>query len=389
MGTGIWSMHFIGMLAFHLPIPIAYDFPVTILSMLIAILVSGLALFVVKHPAMTGVNVMAGATLIGVGISCMHYTGMAAMQMSPPIAYDPALFLTSVFIAIAASLAALWIAFQLRQKYSAAAILAKLGSALVMGLAIAGMHYTGMMAAEFAPDSVCLAADASTAGMDSAALARIIGVVTVGILAVTLGISAFDAHYADRTARLAESLRTANAQLRTIALFDSLTGLPNRMLLGDRVEQALGWARRHRNLFALMFVDLDRFKPVNDTYGHTIGDELLKAVATRLVSCVRKEDTVARTGGDEFVVVLAEIATAKDAEIVGRKILTALAMPFVVRGHELSISCSVGINAYPDGGTELATLLSHADAAMYQAKKNGRNTFRFYTPDMRAEPNGH
>jgi NO-binding membrane sensor protein with MHYT domain len=142
MGTGIWSMHFIGMLAFKLPVPMAYDVPLNTLSWLIAVVVSGIALLVVRRPEMTGGNLSVGAALMGVGIGSMHYTGMAAMQMSPPIVYDPPLFIASIIIAIVASLAALWIAFQLRRKYSGTAILAKLGSALVMGFAITGMHYT-------------------------------------------------------------------------------------------------------------------------------------------------------------------------------------------------------------------------------------------------------
>jgi NO-binding membrane sensor protein with MHYT domain len=200
MGTGIWSMHFIGMLAFRLPIPMAYDLLLTMLSMVIAIIVSGFALFVMRRPTLTGSNLSMGAAIMGFGICAMHYTGMAAMRMSPPIRYDPPLFIASVIIAIVASMAALWIAFQLRQKHSAMAVLAKLGSAGVMGLAITGMHYTGMAAAHFAPDSICLAADA-TGGMTNSALAVMIGMITLIILTGTLVISAFDAQFAARAGR--------------------------------------------------------------------------------------------------------------------------------------------------------------------------------------------
>lgn len=158
MGAGIWSMHFIGMLAFSLPIPLAYDGLITVFSMLIAIAVSGVALYVVRQPVLSARNLTSGASLIGIGISSMHYTGMAALRMSPPIQYDPLLFIASVLIAIAASFAALWIAFELRQKDSWLAVLAKLGSAGVMGVAITSMHYTGMAAAEFLPGSLCLSA---------------------------------------------------------------------------------------------------------------------------------------------------------------------------------------------------------------------------------------
>ena len=383
MGTGIWSMHFIGMLAFKLPVPVAYDVLLNSLSWLIAVVVSGVALLVVRRPEMTGGNLSAGATLMGVGIGSMHYTGMAAMRMSPPIQYDPLLFIASIIIAIVASLAALWIAFQLRKKYSGIAILAKLGSAVVMGFAIAGMHYTGMAAAHVEPGSICLAVDA-TGGLGNATLAFIIGVATMSILAVTLVISAFDAHFAAHTARLADSLQVANEQLRSIALHDSLTGLPNRFLLDDRLEQARFRADRNTRSFALLFVDLDRFKPVNDSYGHRIGDELLKRVARRLKNCVRKEDTVARTGGDEFVIVLGDISHATDAASISRKVLEELTRPFHVEGNELGISCSIGISVFPEDGRDIATLMVNADKAMYHAKSTGRSNFRFFSPQMNA-----
>ena len=381
MGSGIWSMHFIGMLAFHLPVAVAYDAAATILSMAIAIVVSGLALFVVRRPVLTGRNITAGATLMGVGISAMHYTGMYAMRMSPPIEYNPPVFIASVIIAIVASFAALWIAFQLRHKGFGVAFFAKLGSATIMGLAITGMHYTGMAAAMFAPDSICLAVD-STNGMQSAALALTIGITTIVILAITLGLSALDAHFATHTAKRADSLEAANEQLLNLALYDSLTGLPNRMLLDDRMAQAASCAERGRKSFALMFVDLDRFKPVNDSFGHSVGDELLKAVAQRLAGCVRKSDTVARTGGDEFVVVLSEIGDPKDAAMVGAKILDELSRPFFVDSHELNISASIGVSVYPGDGKDVNKLKANADVAMYHAKRNGRNSCCFFLPEM-------
>jgi diguanylate cyclase (GGDEF)-like protein len=381
MGTGIWSMHFVGMLAFHLPIAVAYDVSITLFSMAIAIVVSGIALYVVRSPALTRQNVTVGATLMGVGISAMHYTGMHAMRMSPPIQYYPPLFIASVIIAIVASLAALWIAFQLRHRHSGSAILAKLGSALVMGIAITGMHYTGMAAAQFAPDSLCLAAD-STGGMKASTLALGIGIATIGILAVTLAISALDAHFAAHTTKLANSLQAANEQLRNLALYDSLTGLPNRMLLEDRMAQAVTRAERAGKSFALMFVDLDRFKPVNDTHGHQVGDELLKGVAQRLSACVRKADTVARTGGDEFIVVLNEIGNPKDAAMVGAKILDELSRPFFIERRELDISCSIGISVFPKDGQDVLALKANADVAMYHAKRNGRNNYQFFVPEL-------
>lgn len=383
MGAGIWSMHFIGMLAFSLPIPLAYDLRINALSWLAAVAVSGIALFVVRRPSLNGASLWAGAVLMGAGICVMHYTGMAAMRMSPPIQYDPALFAASVMIAIGASFAALWLAFLLKQRFSGAAVLAKLGSAAVMGSAIAGMHYTAMAAARFAPGSVCLAAGGS-GGLDSAMLATLIGIATLGILAATLVVSALDAHFVARTAKLADSLQAANQQLRSIALHDALTQLPNRFLLDDRLAQAAFHADRCGKSFAIVFLDLDRFKQVNDTHGHGAGDEVLKEAARRLTGCLRREDTVARIGGDEFVLVLNEIVPPGGAEVVCRKVLAELARPFSIGALRLEISCSIGVSVYPQDGRDLCALMAAADAAMYRAKRTGRGRFQFFAPGMEA-----
>jgi diguanylate cyclase (GGDEF)-like protein len=156
------------------------------------------------------------------------------------------------------------------------------------------------------------------------------------------------------------------------------------MLLEDRLRQAVSRADRAGTPFSVMFVDLDWFKPINDTYGHSVGDELLKAVAQRMTACVRKSDTVARTGGDEFVVVLGESGDAKNAAMVGAKILDELSRPFLIAGHDVEISCSIGISVYPADGRDVSTLMVKADTAMYHAKKNGRNGYRFFVPEMRA-----
>jgi NO-binding membrane sensor protein with MHYT domain len=211
MGTGIWSMHFIGMLAFHLPTPVTYSLPASFLSMIIAIVVSAIALFILRRPELKLRDLIIGATLMGIGISSMHYTGMIAMQMRPAIHYDPALFVASVLIAIGASLAALLIAFQLRGKHSRVALLAKLASAGVMGLAIAGMHYTGMAAAHFAPGSICVGA--APGGIGNTPLAISIAACTVIILSLTLIVSALDAHFTQNNAKLADSLERITREL--------------------------------------------------------------------------------------------------------------------------------------------------------------------------------
>ena len=142
-------------------------------------------------------------------------------------------------------------------------------------------------------------------------------------------------------------------------------------------------ADRYRKFFALLFIDLDQFKPVNDTYGHDVGDKLLSAVAQRLVSSVRKADTVSRTGGDEFVIVLSEIRDPMDAAMVSGKILNVLSRPFLIERYQVVISGSIGISVYPNDSKEVNILKANADVAMYNAKRDGRNSYRYYVPEMK------
>lgn len=178
---------------------------------------------------------------------------------------------------------------------------------------------------------------------------------------------------------LVDSLRRSEEQVRQLAYFDSLTELPNRRLLLDRLSQALAQAKRHHFAMAVMFLDLDCFKRINDTLGHDIGDELLRRVARRLTTCVRSGDTVSRTGGDEFIIVLTEISHPQDAANVADKIRVALTEPVLIADHRIDVTISIGIAVYPiDGTDDMQALMKKADRAMYAAKDAGRNTYRFY-----------
>ena len=176
--------------------------------------------------------------------------------------------------------------------------------------------------------------------------------------------------------------RALTARLSYLAQHDSLTDLPNRILLKDRLTQATAVAYRHRQKLAVLFLDVDRFKHINDSLGHAIGDRLLQSVAQRLVGCVRSSDTVSRQGGDEFVVLLSEMTLAQDAAIIAEKILLTLATPHRIDQHELHLTASIGIVTYPDDGSEVETLMKNADFAMYHAKDAGRNNYQFFKPDM-------
>ena len=176
--------------------------------------------------------------------------------------------------------------------------------------------------------------------------------------------------------------KEAEKRIIKMATHDALTGLPNRHLLQDRIQQALAYDMRLQRQMAVLFIDLDHFKTINDSLGHEIGDLLLKAVADRLKFCIRNEDTVARQGGDEFIVVLNSIAESLDAAKVAQKILDSLMQSFHIHNNELHINGSIGIAVFPEDGVNAETLLKNSDVAMYHAKKNGRNNYQFFTDEL-------
>jgi diguanylate cyclase (GGDEF)-like protein/PAS domain S-box-containing protein len=178
--------------------------------------------------------------------------------------------------------------------------------------------------------------------------------------------------------------KAAEQRITNLAHYDSLTGLPNRILLADRMKVAIQHAARQSRRLAVLFVDLDRFKPINDSLGHDIGDKLLKAVAVRMQASVRVVDTVSRVGGDEFVVLLSDIELPDDAARVAEKLISGLSQPYRIDDHELLLTASIGICIYPDNGTQPSILLRNADASMYTAKQGGRNRYQFYSEDMTA-----
>jgi len=173
--------------------------------------------------------------------------------------------------------------------------------------------------------------------------------------------------------------KAAEEQMRFLAHHDALTSLPNRILFVERLSHAIAHAQRNQKLVAVMFLDLDDFKQVNDTLGHHVGDQLLQVIAQRLTDCVRAEDTVARLGGDEFTVILEELADAAAVAPIASKIIDTLSQPMILEGQEIVITTSLGISLYPEAGDQPDLLIKHADIAMYQAKEGGRNNFQFYT----------
>jgi diguanylate cyclase (GGDEF)-like protein len=191
-----------------------------------------------------------------------------------------------------------------------------------------------------------------------------------------------DGHVLARVMRYAIERKRVDERMAYLAHYDVLTGLPNRVLFRDRLTRAFAHAQRHGHNIALMFLDLDHFKSINDTLGHDAGDQFLKAVARRLENCVRRNDTIARLGGDEFTVILEDVNDSNDVVAVADKIVDAMSRSHPLEGHEVFVTVSIGIALYPSSGLDAATLIKNADTALYNAKEHGRSCYRFYNPQM-------
>lgn len=505
LGMAVWSMHFIGMLAFHLPIPITYDGHLTFISVLPAIAAALLGFYLLRSPKLQLDKIVIGGFFMGLGITLMHYTGMAALKMQPDISYDPTIFTLSIVIAITAAISALLIVY-LSEKTGLHPLIQHLLGAVIMGFAIAGMHYTAMAGAVFAPGSICsvgglkiepnllalivtsgcfllfsgggfansldrhnalnnlrLAHDQLEAQQKELSIAasafevqegviitdandvilrvnksftKLTGYSAEEVLGKTTAILVSEHHDEQFYQNLLKTLRLekcwvgevwskckngainpyrltitavsspddtvtnyvaaisdirefkeAQENILLLAFHDPLTQLPNRRLLQDRLQQAIAGSVRNQRYGAVMFIDLDHFKILNDTLGHNFGDMLLVEVAHRLQDFVREGDTVTRLGGDEFVVMLEDLSSdAKQAENeatrVGKKIGAAINQPYLLQENVYQISCSIGISLFCGNEASADDLLKQADMAMYKAKNSGRNALRFFNPTI-------
>ena len=383
MGTGIWSMHFIGMLAFDLPIPLGYDLTLTILSLVIATALSGFALMQIRSPQLPMHRLLTAGILMGLAIAAMHYVGMAAMLMAPGIVYQPVYFALSIAIAIAAATAALYIAFHLSRQPHGPILLYRLVAAAIMGLAIASMHYTGMLAANFPADSICLAAGST----DQPWIVWAVALTSIVVLGGTLIAALFDSRFETVTTHLSHSLREATEELKQMARTDQLTGLASRALLMETLDDIIASGTLTDRRCAALLIDLDNFKLVNSSLNHADGDELLRQLARTLRDSFPESPIIARFSGDTFVVILEEPCDAPD---ILRQIDTfraALWQPFLLQGREISVTATIGIAVSATckahtGNAAARMMIDHAEKALYEAKTEGRNRFRFFEEKM-------
>ncbi|WP_051362278.1 MHYT domain-containing protein [Solimonas soli] len=349
MGTGIWSMHFIGMQAFSLPIELGYDLATTLVSLIAAIVVAALALYVSSRRQMGLKAVVVGAALMGSGICVMHYTGMYAMKMQPGIDWNAPLFVASVAIAVAASGAALWIVFRLRRITDGRQIPARLVAAAIMGLAVVGMHYTGMAAAHFPVGSICRA----TGSLTGAWTAGPVTAFTVLMSLLIMGLAAYDSRVQAQLRE--ERLRRAqDERARILALHDPDTMLRNRASFQQEAVNFIQRCSRTHAKFDLFYGAL-RFPDLNGRE-----NDAMKIIAERLRPLARPHDFLARYGKTEFALLRMRDPMEGAPQLLQDQLLSACTMPLELGGQRLSAQAHVGCGTFPDQGQTSRQLLMAA-----------------------------
>jgi diguanylate cyclase (GGDEF)-like protein len=380
LGGGLWSVHMIGLLAWRPLRPAGYDPLRTALSWVAATVLASVVLFAVSRRQMSGLRLAGLALLTTATLLLVHGLGLSSLRLHPAPHPRTPLLAASILMTLAASGAGLLLGHRLRDRSPATRRL-RIRAAAVLGVALAAAQWTAFGAIRLAPGSVS-GAPASIAQV--LWLACLVLASSLASVAIALVVISFDARLQAHTAALTASLADANEELTYLALHDSLTKLPNRLLLEDRLNQAIQAARRSHGAFSVLFLDLDGFKEVNDVFGHHAGDALLAEVAARVRSAIRSSDTLARLGGDEFVL-LADLGDPTSAAGLADKLVRMLAEPFEIDGHTLRISVSIGIALYENSAREAHDILRNADAAMYHAKRLGRSGYCFFEPSMNAQ----
>lgn len=374
-GFAIWAMHFVGMLACHLPDGYFFDPTLTVISYVIAAFASTFAIWLTTRDTLPITRLVLGALLMGFGISGMHYVGMLGLNLpNQQIHYNLIIVFFSVMISISGSGLSFWLAFKYKNTFNHK-MLYKSAVSIMIALSIVGMHYTGMSAATIS---------SIDAGHFSEHIHEGQGILLFTILFVAslVLVSAFCVAILER--RLEErslQLIQANKELEYLVLQDNLTKLPNRLFLVQYTDSLFLELKESPHKIAFLYIDLDRFKSVNDAFGHHIGDELLVKLAQRLYPLLEEGQKLIRIGGDEFLMIL-ENANRPQVEQLAELFLNKIQDSFQISGKEINISASIGIVFFPDHGQNLQDLLINADSAMMQSKEQGRNTYSIYNNSL-------
>ncbi|MCH4877125.1 EAL domain-containing protein [Pseudomonas sp. TMW22090] len=387
LAGGIWAMHFIGMLAFQAPVEIHYALPITLASLLIALLASWLVMLTLSQAQQTLWRYVRASVCIGLGIAAMHYVGMGAMRSEAAAYFEPTLFTLSVLIAMLAGLAALLIARQLRGAMGLPHQLKKYTASLVLGAGLFSMHFTGMAAFNMVlPAGSALTPPGEN---DHLQLGLTVAVMTLLIIGSSISAALADKklqhkeHDLQRVNALLSQLDQARMSLQQVAHYDALTNLVNRRGFNQLFAEKLSEKTKEGGMLAVVFLDIDHFKRINDSLGHDAGDELLKVLASHIKGSVRShEDVVARFGGDEFCILIG-LHDREEARQMAQRIMMKMKEPIELAGRRMVMTTSIGISLFPEDGSTCEELLKNADLALYQSKGNGRNGLNFFSANLK------
>lgn len=372
LGAAIWCMHFVGMLACHLPADYSFDYGLTFLSYVIAFIASTFAVWLTTRATLPFLRLVLGAVLMGLGIAGMHYTGIMGLVIDHhKVYYDPLLVIFSVLIAISGSGLTFWLTFKYKNAVHKMLHI-KASIALMMALTIVGMHYTGMASAAF----YSIDANQLVSNYQNGQGLILFSIIFVSslILVAAFTVAVLEQRLEARNRQLSK----ANLELANQAVQDNLTKLPNRLFLAEYSHLLFTEHRYRDDKIAFLYIDLDRFKAVNDVFGHHVGDQLLVQLATRIQRILAENQKLLRIGSDEFLMVL-ETASIEQAIEKSEQVLRLIQDSFLIAGKEINISSSIGIAMYPDHGNNLQDLLINADAAMLMSKYQGRNTYSVFS----------
>ncbi|UMZ13413.1 bifunctional diguanylate cyclase/phosphodiesterase [Pseudomonas sp. MPFS] len=387
LAGGIWAMHFIAMLAFEAPFEISYDLPLTLLSLFIALVAAWMAMDTLSHAQLPLWRYALASLWIGLGISAMHYVGMAAIRSVASQYYEPSLMMLSLLVAIACSLAALLLSRYLRDGSGMFHQLLKYASSLVLGGAIVLMHFTGMWSMTL----VLPAGNPPGPIVPNGHLQLGLTLCVIILLIIGSGISAALAdkklQHKERDLRrvntLLSQLDQARVSLQHVAHYDALTNLINRRGFNQLFAEKLMEKSTFGGMLAVMFLDIDHFKRINDSLGHDAGDELLKVIAGHIKNSTRNhEDVVARLGGDEFCILI-NLYDREEARNMAHRIMQKMKEPIELGGRRMVMTTSIGISIFPDDGKTCEELLKNADLALYQSKDAGRNNLHFFSSSLK------
>ncbi len=376
LGIGIWGIQMMGILTQDTPQNIQHYMPM-FASLLLSIVIAMSFLQLAIHSYMAWWLLLTGNILTSMALALMHILSMQAIRVQHIIYQMPAVGMTLLYAFIFSTLILWGLIWFIRSTSNGR--WQRLSFILLIGFSIEMAHLITVVSHEiFSGNNVVSHFLGSQDSLVMLVLGGLLGLMTALAFSVMR-----------RNTQHGETMDKSRGNLLHFATHDVLTDLPNRALLNDRMQLAIDMSKRRQSMFAVLFMDLDGFKAINDTFGHAVGDALLVAVGKRIRACIRKEDMVARIGGDEFVVLLGNLSSLEIVEHIAENILASLRQDFKINNVTLCMTSSIGIAVFPNSGESVEALLKNADAAMYEAKQKGRNTYHFFEQIMHVSAMRH